>query len=421
LRDECVKARTRAAGKTDAVRGKRARAALLTAFSTILLASCTSTPPQRGAKSVRVAPVAAPAKPKEYFSEAAYGVKASPRVAMKLSGLRRGGGRDQVGKPYKVRGRWYFPKEEPGYSMTGKASWYGAAFHGRLTANGEIYDMTHLSAAHPTMPLPSYARVTNLADGSSIIVRVNDRGPYAHGRIIDLSKKAAEMLGFTHSGVANVQVDYVGRAPLEGRDDGYLLASYQPAGSAIPAVPQPSSDVMVAMNGTTPLDQRSAAEKAMDMTASGAQDASLVAVPGGDGPLRGAVGTDEFLLPALGPILEQKPGSGEAIASLSARSESVALAYGAEAGTTGGSAFGALLNGKGQGAEQLFVATFPTQAEARRAAVRLGAAKHATFETKDGAGTTLYVSVLTPALADRMLARAWDAGYGGAFTLRGDR
>ena len=139
---------------------------------------------------------------KEYFSESEYGVKASPRVSFKRSNLTRGGGRDQLGKPYKVRGKIYYPKEDKNYKKVGLASWYGDAFHGRLTANGEIYDMTHLTAAHPTMPLPSYARVTNTENGSSVIVRVNDRGPYSHNRLIDLSKRAAELLDYTHIGTA---------------------------------------------------------------------------------------------------------------------------------------------------------------------------------------------------------------------------
>ena len=191
-------------------------------------------------------------KSKEYFSEKEYGVKASPRVSLKSSRLRRGGGREQVGKPYKVRGKWYYPKNVKSYSKVGKASWYGSAFHGRLTANGEIYDMTHLTAAHPTLPLPSYARVTNLKNGNSVVVRVNDRGPFAHGRIIDLSKRAAQLLDYTHSGIAKVKVDYIGRAPLHGQDDSYLIASYRPGGRA----PDPSdglaTGVMIAMNGPTP-------------------------------------------------------------------------------------------------------------------------------------------------------------------------
>ena len=189
---------------------------------------------------------------KEYFSESEYGVKASPRVSFKRSNLTRGGGRDQLGRPYKVRGKIYYPKEDKNYKKVGLASWYGDAFHGRLTANGEIYDMTHLTAAHPTMPLPSYARVTNTENGSSVIVRVNDRGPYSHNRLIDLSKRAAELLDYTHIGTARVKVEYVGRAPLDGHDDRYLMASYRPGNRA----PDPSDGlpegVMIAMNGPTP-------------------------------------------------------------------------------------------------------------------------------------------------------------------------
>ena len=189
---------------------------------------------------------------KEYFSEAQYGVKASPRVSNLRTRLPRGGGRDQLGRPYKVAGKWYYPKEDRHYRKVGAASWYGDAFHGRLTANGEVYDMTHLTAAHPTMPLPSYARVTNLKNGSSVIVRVNDRGPYARGRIIDLSKRAAEMLDYAHGGVAKVKVEYVGRAPLDGHDDSYLMASYRPGKGTADPSDGLATGVMVAMNGPSP-------------------------------------------------------------------------------------------------------------------------------------------------------------------------
>eukprot|EP01035_Chromulina_nebulosa_P007096 gene7096-9563_t len=128
---------------------------------------------------------------KEYFSEKEYGVKASPRLYYGRN-IPKGGGRDLTGQPYKVKGKWYVPKEDKKYDKVGLASWYGSAFHGRVTANGEIYDQFALTAAHPTFPLPSYARVTNLDTGDSVIVRVNDRGPYHPGRIIDLSNKAAE-------------------------------------------------------------------------------------------------------------------------------------------------------------------------------------------------------------------------------------
>ena len=111
------------------------------------------------------------------------------------------------------------------------ASWYGAAFHGRRTANGEVYDMASLTAAHPTMPLPSYARVTNLENGYSVIVRVNDRGPYHAGRVMDVSSRVADVLDMKAMGTAKVKVDYVGPAPIEGSDNSQLLASLRTDGS----------------------------------------------------------------------------------------------------------------------------------------------------------------------------------------------
>jgi len=165
----------------------------------------------------------------EYFSESKYG-SASPRVIKPGQRVPKGGGRYQVGKPYTIAGRTFVPKEDPNYSQRGKASWYGAAFHGRKTANGEVYDMDALTAAHPTLPLPSYVRVTNLDNGRSLVVRVNDRGPFAHGRIIDLSKAAALKLGYKGQGTANVQVDYVGLARMDGKDHRMLMASYAEPG-----------------------------------------------------------------------------------------------------------------------------------------------------------------------------------------------
>lgn len=158
------------------------------------------------------------------FSESAMGVGASPRVTSSRD-VPKGGGRYQIGKPYKVAGRWFEPREQPDLDTTGQASWYGPAFHGRLTANGEVFDQHHLSAAHPTLPLPSYVRVTNLANGASTVVRVNDRGPFAHNRVIDLSRRTAEVLGFINDGVADVRVQYVGPAPVDGDDTPFLVAS----------------------------------------------------------------------------------------------------------------------------------------------------------------------------------------------------
>ena len=113
----------------------------------------------------------------------------------------------KVGSPYRIKGKKYYPKVDYDYKKTGVASWYGPGFHGKKTANGETYDQNALTAAHKTLPLPSIVKVTNLRNGKSLIVRVNDRGPYAHGRIIDMSKRGAELLGFKNQGTAKVKVE----------------------------------------------------------------------------------------------------------------------------------------------------------------------------------------------------------------------
>ena len=154
-----------------------------------------------------------------------YGVSASPRVVSDGDPVPKGGGVYRVGAPYVVAGQTYYPEENPHYRAEGLASWYGEDFHGRQTANGEIFDLNGISAAHPTLPLPSYVRVTNLSNGRSLIVRVNDRGPYHSNRIIDLSAKAARLLGFSNAGTAWVRVEYIGRAPMEGSDDRILAAT----------------------------------------------------------------------------------------------------------------------------------------------------------------------------------------------------
>ena len=179
------------------------------------------------------------------------GVAASPRVAEDGGPIARGGGRYKLGKPYQIAGRWYEPKHNPGYDHTGRASWYGSAFHGRRTANGEVFDKQALTAAHPTLPLPSYVRVTNLRNDHSVVVRVNDRGPFGHGRIIDVSRRTADLLGFTRAGTADVRVQYVDIAPLHGNDQAFLMASFQAPGAA-PAGRDGGQPVMVAYAGEPP-------------------------------------------------------------------------------------------------------------------------------------------------------------------------
>jgi rare lipoprotein A len=165
-----------------------------------------------------------------------YGVSSSPRVVAFGDPVPKGGGTYRVGKPYTVAGQVYVPEEDTHYRAEGLASWYGDDFHGRLTANGEVFDMASLTAAHPTLPMPCYARVTNLSNGKSLIVRVNDRGPYHGNRVMDVSSRAADLLEFKGNGIARVRVEYVGRAPLEGSDDRQLIATLR---TGVPA-PSPS-------------------------------------------------------------------------------------------------------------------------------------------------------------------------------------
>ena len=121
----------------------------------------------------------------------------------------------KVGKPYQIGGIWYYPAIDHDYDRVGVASWYGPNFHGKPTANGEVFNMNKVSAAHPTLPLPSMARVTNLENGRAITVRINDRGPFARERIIDMSRRAAQLLGFQDQGMTRVRVQIV-------RSDGTL-------------------------------------------------------------------------------------------------------------------------------------------------------------------------------------------------------
>ncbi|WCL52869.1 septal ring lytic transglycosylase RlpA family protein [Gimibacter soli] len=112
----------------------------------------------------------------------------------------------KIGNPYQVAGVWYYPKDDPSYDETGYASWYGTEFHGKKTANGEVFDMNTLSAAHKTLPLPSYVKVTNLENNRTMVIRVNDRGPFVSGRIIDISRRGAQLLGFHAQGLTKVRV-----------------------------------------------------------------------------------------------------------------------------------------------------------------------------------------------------------------------
>lgn len=140
---------------------------------------------------------------------------------------------ERVGPPYQAEGRWFVPTAEPGYEQTGVASWYGADFQGQATASGEAFDQDALTAAHPTLPIPSLVQVTNLENGREVIVRVNDRGPFTGDRVLDVSRAAANALGFTDNGHARVHVRYLGPAPRRVSADG----SPAPAANHVPAAP----------------------------------------------------------------------------------------------------------------------------------------------------------------------------------------
>lgn len=391
------------------------------AASAALLAACASPQPK--------AMVHKKSATKEYFSEKQYGVKASPYArASKLVG------RDQIGKPYKIRGKWYYPKEDKHYAKVGTASWYGDAFHGRLTANGEVYNVADLTAAHPTMPLPSYARVTNLGTGSSVIVRVNDRGPYHDGRIIDLSKRAAQMLDYASLGTARVKVEYVGRAPLEGHDEPYLMASYRPGNKA----PDPSdglpSGVMIAMNGRTPSVAVGAAAipfpgQLLDSTSAPAGQPVLSAQAGPFG---------DVALPDFGPIVpvrpdvDMTPRAPFAVASLSYADERVQRAAGPfaafdRAGLSSADVRDAWKRanpaaGMAGGTDYVAAGSFDDAAEARNVAAQLAGfgkveVEKSAFEGRDRYSVNLYPD--GHGNVDDLLEAAWSHGAPDALAVRG--
>lgn len=210
------------------------------ALAGLFLANCANDQVARRGKSKEIGA----------FPQSKYG-PASPRVVAEGEEVPKGGGRQLIGKTYSVAGKRYTPYEKPvGYTAVGTASWYGEAFHGRRTANGEVYDRHGITAAHPTMPLPAYARVTNMLNSRSIIVRVNDRGPYHGGRVMDVSQQTAEALAFRHLGTARIKLEYLGQASLAGSDDKLLLATLRTDGQPA-AIPGTSARTMVA--STTPV------------------------------------------------------------------------------------------------------------------------------------------------------------------------
>ncbi|MFV3128589.1 septal ring lytic transglycosylase RlpA family protein [Niveispirillum sp. KHB5.9] len=190
-------------------------------FSIAGLAGCSSPPPPKQA----AAPAPAPVQP-----------QATP------------GGSYKVGNPYQIDGVWYYPRVDYGYNETGIASWYGPGFHAKVTANGEDYNEMELTAAHQTLPMPSLVRVTNLENGKSIVVRINDRGPFVSGRIIDMSRKGAQLLGFDQQGTAKVRVEVLAEESraiaAAAMNAGMQVSGLSPDGGPLPqAAPRPSVTV----------------------------------------------------------------------------------------------------------------------------------------------------------------------------------
>lgn len=214
----------------------------------------------------------------------------------------------KVGAPYRIDGRWYTPKVEPDYVETGVASWYGDAFHGKLTANGEIFDKGRISAAHRTLPMPTVVEVENLSNGRRIVVRVNDRGPFAKDRIIDLSHAAADALGFTAQGTTQVRVRYLGEAHLAD------------------LAPKPGASPRIASAGVAPVTAAAAAAAAATDTGDPLGDLIASAAGGGRSELWVEVAEvrdpDELqsmrlYIPGEGPMaLHSKSKGGRTVQSL---------------------------------------------------------------------------------------------------------
>lgn len=216
-----------------------------------------------------------------------------------------------AGPPYQVEGRWYVPMHEPDYNEIGVASWYGPNFHGKLASNGEVYDQYAMTAAHPTLPIPSMVRVTNLENGRSVTVKLNDRGPFIDDRIIDLSRAAAEAIDMTRKGTAKVRVEYLGPVGSSEQPDAFLVKYVPPAGQAIQATPIAPMDLAPKWPSEPPVQAPAAPAAAggefflqagsfADLANAHKLKASLVAF--GPVSVRAAdVGGSEFYRVVLGP------------------------------------------------------------------------------------------------------------------------
>ena len=213
----------------------------------LLVASCASTPERSFSGPVPSRSYEGSGAGHAVANSAPAGVR--PDTAALIAGS---SSHQKVGNPYSVSGQMYYPVREDNYDQIGIGSWYGPNFHGRATANGEIFDQNLMTAAHTTLPIPSIAEVTNLENGRSIIVRINDRGPFVDDRIIDLSRAAATELDYIGRGLARVRVRYLGPAHAGGAPP---PRTWHPAGDATPAMPEPEPVIQTAHAVVEPAGQ----------------------------------------------------------------------------------------------------------------------------------------------------------------------
>lgn len=240
-------------------------------------------------------------------------IEPSDKVTVASVDARKNARGPVVGKPYKVANRWYTPAHDPHYKAVGVASWYGLELHGRMTASGETFDSTSISVAHPTLPLPSYVRVTNLKNGRSIVARVNDRGPFSRRRLVDVSERVASMLDFKRSGSARVSVEYVGEAPVGVDDTDRLLATYSEPNKPGRALPETGErNMMLASAGPTAVYSiQQGLEKLQTMMPVLAQRPEPVTPPPASLP-----DVSQMTIAGLAtPLPEERPGTAVQVAS----------------------------------------------------------------------------------------------------------
>ena len=189
----------------------------------------------------------------------------SPKAQAEI--IKKYGGIYKIGKPYKIGSRWYYPKEDYNYKEEGIASWYGEDFNGKPTANGERYEMNTLTAAHRTLPLPCIVKVTNLQNGRAVVVRVNDRGPYVKDRIIDLSKRGAQILGYLGQGTTRVRVEIMAKESKALK--AAMLGQETPAGEALAASATPAPSLSESTAERIEISEKEAAKSQIYASAGG--------------------------------------------------------------------------------------------------------------------------------------------------------